>query len=152
MNLNSNEEAEVSLHEREFLVDREQRSFCEVFGRRHKRLVQQHLPLEFREGHQRLRKGRKEHAFTHHRKHEERCQSQEAAFNGCPEHLGGGGGQYLAPGCLCTDLEMSITSLATRPFSNYLVCNWNHTPSRVSYWHPQNRSIQRGAGTHDPTE
>lgn len=41
-----------------------------------------------------------------------------------------------------------ITSLATRPFSNYLDCNWNHTPSRVSYWHPQNRSI----GTHDPPQ
>lgn len=32
MNLNSNEEAEVSLHEREFLVDGEQCSFCKVFG------------------------------------------------------------------------------------------------------------------------
>lgn len=128
MNLNSNEEAEVSLHEREFLVDREQRSFREVFGWRHKRLVQQHLTLEFREGHQRLRKGRKKDAFTHHRKHEERCQSQEAAF------------RVLAPGCLHTDLEMPH-HLSCYQTIFQLFRKWNHTPSRVSYRHPQNRSI-----------
>lgn len=43
-----------SSHERKLLVDVEQRSFCKIFGRRHNRVVGQHLPFEFGEGHQRL--------------------------------------------------------------------------------------------------
>lgn len=46
-----------SSHEGEVLVDGEQRPFCEVFGRGHERLVEQHLTLELGEGHQRLETG-----------------------------------------------------------------------------------------------
>lgn len=104
MNLNCKEEAEVSLHEREFLVDREQRSLCEVFGWRHKRLVQQHLTLEFREGHQRLRKGRKKGALlitanTRKGAGVRKLPSMDA--------LSIWGGAVPSPGCLHTDLEMS---------------------------------------------
>lgn len=42
------------LHEGKLLVDVEKRSFGEVFGRRHRRVVRQHLALQFGKGHQRL--------------------------------------------------------------------------------------------------
>lgn len=44
----------ASLHERKLLVDGEQRSLCEVFGRGHRRVVQQNLALQLGERHQRL--------------------------------------------------------------------------------------------------
>lgn len=44
----------VVSHEGKLLVDEEQRSLRKVFGRRHHWVIQQHLPLEFGERHQRL--------------------------------------------------------------------------------------------------
>ena len=53
-------EAVALLHQGELLVDVEQRAFCKVLRGRNRRLVRQHLPLQFGERNQRLWGGKED--------------------------------------------------------------------------------------------